>query len=447
MRTQEHVSQQSQSGHGIGQTATSSSELPDINAETYPYETVLHLLDQVAYFNMYSVANPALSNVGILAQGQPGHVIGIRVNEILHRFDVTVQPPTLEKGLRAVNVVGEPIAGFEHRWMMIPHDFRALPGHEPPPTRLDPSQSQRFTMLDAICRFGNGEDGFHGFGTGRTFPAVMNGKRQLLAAAVGTILEGFGNFHGLVGTYTYSGKISPDSGFIGNLFCRVMDPEGKLRTEKKLPALQPRPHPEPDITYIVFRGQKRDRTQKTRYSFGPDGQVNGLLLGPQIRLLQLDSAFTTQGNLGSVSSVGQVIGSLNGIILFNPLNPGAPGTVESPIPFSDYNDYTFFAQGGDVVGGFGFNGGAKYIADSYVPEGGEGRTFNLSLVGAPRQAALRFGGFGPIVNGSGMFTDIEGLLMHNSAVGIAPHALSTVFIARLCDPDGKYRVTSNEGWG
>ncbi len=163
MRTQEHVSQQSQSEHGIGQTATSSSELPDINAETYPYETVLHLLDQVAYFNMYSVANPALSNVGILAQGQPGHVIGIRVNEILHRFDVTVQPPTLEKGLRAVNVVGEPIAGFEHRWMMIPHDFRALPGHEPPPTRLDPSQSQRFTMLDAICRFGNGEDGLHGF--------------------------------------------------------------------------------------------------------------------------------------------------------------------------------------------------------------------------------------------------------------------------------------------
>jgi hypothetical protein len=45
-----------------------------------------------------------------------------------------------------------------------------------------------------------------------------------------------------------------------------------------------------------------------------------------------------------------------------------------------------------------------------------------------------------------MFTDIAGLLMHNSAVGIAPHALSTVFIARISDPDGKYRMAINEGW-
>jgi hypothetical protein len=120
--------------------------------------------------------------------------------------------------------------------------------------------------------------------------------------------------------------------------------------------------------------------------------------------------------------------------------------VDSPIPFTDYNDYTFFDQKGDVIGGFGFNGGAKFIAASYAPEGGEGRTFNMSLVGAQRQAALRFGGFGPIVNGTGMFTGIDGLLMHNSAVGIAPHALSTVFIARIYDPGGKYRVAINEGW-
>ncbi len=52
--------------------------------------------------------------------------------------------------------------------------------------------------------------------------------------------------------------------------------------------------------------------------------------------------------------------------------------------------------------------------------GGERGAFNLYLVGAPRQATLRFGGFGPIVNGDGMFTDIEGLLMHDSAVGITP---------------------------
>jgi hypothetical protein len=37
-------------------------------------------------------------------------VIGIKVSEILHRFDVIVQPPTSEAGLRVVDVVENPLA-------------------------------------------------------------------------------------------------------------------------------------------------------------------------------------------------------------------------------------------------------------------------------------------------------------------------------------------------
>jgi hypothetical protein len=34
---------------------------------------------------------------------------------------------------------------------------------------------------------------------------------------------------------------------------------------------------------------------------------------------------------------------------------------------------------------------------------------------------------------------MEGLMIDNSVVGVAPHALSTLYILRVNDPDGKYR--------
>ena len=98
----------------------------------------------------------------------------------------------------------------------------------------------------------------------------------------------------------------------------------------------------------------------------------------------------------------------------------------SPIPFQSYNEYTFSTPDGRTVG-------------TIVADGGEGRTFNLQLMGAPGQQALRFGGFGPIVKSSGLFEGMEGLMVDNSVVGVAPHALSTLYILRVNDPDGKYR--------
>ena len=56
--------------------------------------------------------------------------------------------------------------------------------------------------------------------------------------------------------------------------------------------------------------------------------------------------------------------------------------------------------------------------------------------------ALRFGGFGPIKKGTGWFQGIEGLMSDNSVVGIAPHALATLYVLRIHDPDGRYRTLS-----
>ena len=402
--------------------------LPDINAETYPFDVVLHLLDEAAYFNMYSISAGGQTSLG--REGFGG-VIGLRVRERLHRFSIVTEPPA-QNHVVSHNTIGEQLGHFEHRWLFAPDGFPALPTREPPETTLDPSRSQRFVMLDSVCMFENGRDGFRGFGTGRTYPTQVNGQSQLLAGAVGSILEGFGKFKGHEGTYTYCGTLSPQEGFRGSLLCRVVDPQGDLRTESSLPSIEAGPEPEPGITYLMFRGQKRDRNQKTEYNIGPDGQVAGLNVHQQLRHVVIDSAALGRGGPRSTISLGPTIGNMAANILFNLLNPGAPGTALSPIPFKSYNKYDFLDQHGRDIG----------VVEA---DGGEGRTFNLTLAGAPGQKALRFGGVGPIVKASGFFEGMQGLMADNSVVGVAPHALSTLYILRVNDPEGKYRGAFHRG--
>jgi hypothetical protein len=403
--------------------------LPDINAETYPFDTVQHLLDEAAYLNLFSVPDSRQTNPAIRDGSNEG-IIGLGIVEKLHRFEISLRPPSPETGVRASNTIGEMLGRFEHRWMIIPDEFDALPGREPPPTLFNSARSQRFVMLDSRCVFDNG-DGFRGFGTGTTYPASATGEHKLLAAAVGSILEGFGKFKGHEGTYTYCGSLSEFGGFTGSLLCRIMDAEGDLRTETSLPAFELWPNPEPDITYLMLRGQKQDKNQKTTYIFGPDGQVTGLNVNQQLRQVHIDTASRGRSGLRSVLDVGPVIGKMHADITFDFLHPGTPGTALSPIPFKSYNEYSLSDSNGRSVG-------------SIVADGKEGRTFALKLAGAPAQAALRFGGFGPIISATGHFQNVEGLMTDNSVVGISPHALATLYVLRLYDPKAKYRTPFRE---
>ena len=409
--------------------------LPDMNAETYPFEVVQHLLDEAAYFPMFSIPNCNRSPL-ILSPGSSNALIGMHIRERLHRFSIVLDPPG-RNAISIHNTVGEPLATFEHRWMFAPDGFGALPGVEPPPTVLDTSRSQRFVMLDSICKFDNRKDGFRGFGTGRTYPMTINGQPQLLAGAIGILMEGFGKFQGLQGIYTYCGSISPDSGFTGNLLCRVMDFHGVLRTHRSLPELRAIECPDPDTIYSLFRGQKKNKHEKTNYIFGPKGELEGFELHPQIRILNIDCALDDSGHLHSSCSIGPVIGTFGSYVFFNILNPGAPGTPTAPITFTDYDDNVFTDREGVEVGGFGFDGGAGSRFGHAAPFAGEGRTFTLSLPSAPGQQALRFGGYAPIVNDRGLFKGVQGLVSDNSVVGVAPHAIATAYVARMSDPHHK----------
>jgi len=387
-----------------------------------------HLLDQAAWFNMFSIPDAELSNAAIRVLDNSNRVIGITIRELLHRFEAITEDPTFEKGLTARNVVGETVGKFTQRWMVIPDDFEALPGREPPPTTLDPSRSQRFAMLDGVCKFGDGEDGFRGFGTGFTIPSTMQGRPQILAVAVGTILEGFGKLKNHEqAVYVYGGSITPDRGFTGSLLLRVMDPEGTIPTGYDLPPLEPRSDPERGITYIVIRGQAREE-QVVKPVIGPDGQFKGLQISQDLRLCYLDCTTKGRKGLESVARMGQVIGVIDTLVSVNPADPG--GTLLSPIPGRVTGDYVFYDAAGQTVG-------------SFKVDFTESRSFRIELAGAAGAQLLLVGNIGRIFGGNGPFEGIGGLATDNLLVSFVPHVSSGMYVLRIHDPVGKFRAAIN----
>jgi hypothetical protein len=405
------------------QTASAPS-LPDMNAETYPFEMVQYLLDQAAYFNLFSA--PDERSYEPLIKAGSG-ICGLKVNEKLCRFKVNLQSATSDGRLKCDNLIGETVGKCSQRWLLMPDDFVAMPEREPPPTLLDTSHSQRFVMLDGVYTFGTKGDGFCGFGTGCTYPFSINGNQQLFVAAVGSIMEGHGRFSGHEGTYTYSGLLDPKQGFIGNLLFRAIDLDGSLSVENELHEFEQTNLSGKGLTFILFRGQKKNRYQKTRYNFSPDGNLEGFIVEQELRRLDLDCSVLSRKGICANKSLGQVIGKMTSRVFLNLLNPGAPGTAQAPVAFTSYNEYAFFDDCGNEIG-------------SLAAKGGEGRSFNLRFNGFPEQQALRFGAFQTLVDGKGCFSGIQGLLTDNSVAGVAPHALSTLYVLCINDPDGRFRV-------
>jgi hypothetical protein len=385
-------------------------------------EAVQYWIDRAAHFNMFSTPNQPGSDPAILAPGDPHTVIGLRIDEVLHRFDVLTKPSTAQAPISARNIVGEPAGKFTHRWLVMPDGFVASPCQEPPPTVFDPSRSQRFVMLDRICTFGDGEDSFRGFGTGQTLPVVVNGQLQLLVTAIGTIIEGFGKFKDHEeGTYVYCGKLAPQCGFTGNVLLRVMDREEVLHTENALPNLQPQANPEPEITYILFRGQAVPADPVTP-KLGADGRPNGLIVEQGLRLLGVDCKAGGHSGLQSTARVGPLIGRITAYVAFDPSAPG--GSVSDPIPFTSYDEFVLFDDRGERIGTFTANSA-------------EGRVFKTQIAGQP---GIRFGGTGQILKGTGPFEGIRGLMTDNSVVVFTPHVSASLYMLRLHDPGGKFRA-------
>lgn len=422
------MSQQQARGSG----AAAAPALPDINSETYPFDLVQQALDQAAYVNLF--ARPAERSAIEPIRDRDGGVIGFHAREVLHRFRISLLTPSASGGLRATNVVGEPLGRSEHRWLVAPEGFEPGPGRVPPATRYEAQQSQ-LLVLDGRVELGDGRESFRGHGSGRTYPGLSGGSFTL--GAVCNIIEGTGRLRDLLGTYTWSASLSLQDGLSGNLLCRFVDPQGLLRTERSLPELRVHGASEAGVVYLPFRGQKT-RNQRTFYTFD-DGQVSGIRLDPQIRQVEVDAALDERGEIRSTISVGAVVGRMDAWIFLDLLSP-LPAAQDVPIPFRDYDEYYFLDTTGGQVASLGADGGGGRRIGRAASVPGEGISYSLRLPGLPGQSALRFGGFAPALRGTGRLAGAAGLMTHNSAVGLMPHVLSTVFILRLADPSGALRA-------
>jgi hypothetical protein len=208
---------------------------------------------------------------------------------------------------------------------------------------------------------------------------------------------------------------------------RVMDARGDFRTAGRAAGQDDGSSLEAGETYIVFRGEKTGPEQRTNFRRDPDGRVVGLAVSQRLRAIDLDAYLGPSSRLEGRVNLGPELGRMTADIKFELENQAGLLTPLTPAPFQSLNRYAFIDRNGRTVG-------------NLTADGREGRTFSLQFAAAPGQAALRFGGFGPIVAGSDGLEGTTGLMTDNSVVGLAPHALATAYVLRLDDPDGRFRA-------
>jgi hypothetical protein len=427
MMKNEASNQTGGSAAGVSQAAPS---LPDVNAETYPYEIVQHLLDQTADFNLFAVPVPHYAESAALLPDAPQDWFGLNggyglaLRSTLHRFDSQVQAPAPDCGVKTAQAVGEEEGTFNGRLFFGSGDFPWAVGKLPPPVMFDPWRAQRFAIQASEFSF-NHEDSFRGYGIGRTFPISVNGCPQLLIGGVGNLREGRGKFQGLEGTFIFTGTLTPELGFLGNITCRIVDPYSVLRKDREIAALTARRDPDPHATFLVLRGVKQDRNVKTIFGPPPGGGLVSLITPSQMRAAQYNFTAHGGGGLHTEMKVGTVVAKMEANVLFNLLAP--PGTAEAPVPFTTQELYTFIDNKGRTVG---------TLTAGVI----EGVSFALKFPAAPGQPGVRFAGFGPITGGTGPFAGAQGLLTVNSLIGIAPHVLSLMHMLHLVDTEGRFRA-------
>lgn len=377
------------------------------------------LLNEAAIFTIFNTANPALPNTPVPSPTDPTKLIGMDVNEDLHRFDINVPSPGLN-GFHATNRVGELVANIHIQWRVIPDDYVAFPNVQPPPTVLDPTRSQRFCMLGGQMTFKDPEGSYlHAFGTGRTFPVMVGNQPQLRIGAVVDILEGFGRLKGVAGTIVVNGYITPPYSLDLSIVIRLLDPGGRFRPHSSIPALKPIANPDPSTVFILLKGEP-DPDNPITFNPAPDGTFQGVNLKEVLRLIYVD--FDVARGMVTRYRLGPVVGRLSAVTHVNPfdgLNPSPITTTNGVLEFFDGAGNTFGTLQANIV---------------------EGRAFPAAVPGAI-SPFVRVGGFGPFISGSGQFDGVIGMMTVNSALSLDPPNVSMLYLLRISDPDRRFRKT------
>jgi len=411
----------------VAQSTSAASAPPaplDVNAETYPFDFVQYLLDQTANFSLFSVPERRHpEDLSLTSDRNDWFSInggyGLAISSELRRFDSFVATPSCDE-VTVSQGVGETVGSMKARWVFCAEGCNWTPGHLPTPAQYDPWIPQCFAMIEGGFRFGE-EDRFNGYGLGCTYPITAGGQPRLLAAVVGNVMSGEGKFRGREGSFVMTGTITPSLGFVGQVSLRIVDPEGAFRTERELPALTAITDPDPSSTFMVLRGDKKDKTVRTEFGPPPGGGLVSLVTPSQFRAAQFNVARRGGGGVRTETQVGPVVARMDATVFFN--LGATPGTAAAPVPFSTEELYTFVDSRGRE-------------AATLTARVEHGISFDLKFPAAPGQPGVRFAGFGPITGGTGPLEGAQGILTVNSLIGIAPHALTLMHVLHLVDAGG-----------
>jgi hypothetical protein len=403
-----------------------AASLPDVNAETYPYDMVQTMLDQTANFSMFAVPVAGYEDKASLEPANPSDWFGLNggygldLLSDLHRFEATTQ--VRSGGLKVSQAVGQVTGRFHALCLFSPNDSPWSIQQNPPLRIFDPWRSQRFAIQECSLTFGD-KHNCQCYGVGRTFPIMVNGRHVLLAAGVANVMNGTGRFAGREGTLIFTGTITPEFGFKGNINLRVRDSEETIVSENGLPPLEAIQDPDRQNTFVELRLLKKNKNVKTTFGPPPGGSLVSLVTPSEMRSVRYSYIGGARGPRTHME-VGEVLGPMSATVFFDLGAP--PGTALAPVPFTTEELYTFNTASGETIG---------TISCRVV----EGISFGLKFPQAPGQPGVRFAGFGPITGGTGAFTGVRGILTVNSLIGIAPHTLSLMHCLHLVDPDRRYR--------
>ena len=387
---------------------------------------VTRLLKAAAYFPVFNRHDPSVPSqtVPLLPFGLLSRQLftAVDLNEELRGFEVVSQAGA--DGLSARNRVGhQGVASFSFRWTPIPEDYIPSPGVSPPPTLLNPFQSQRFAMLNGQLGFDDRRvSGLQTFGTGRTFP-IAGSLGSLNIGAVVDVLQGSGALHGLSGealpgaTLVINGFVTPPNDLVLNLVVRVVDPDGRLEAAAPVPPMAPAsPAPAGTGTYLYFLGEP-DPRRPIRRLHSPDGSQIGVQVFENLRLVQIGFDSDT---LQSSTREGPIVGTASANL------------------YCGFQSRFKVTPAQSMGGVFTFRDLQGRSLGSVFANMVEGRAFRTFLRGAP-YPVFRMGGFGPLRGGTGTLAGVQGLMSVNGMVSAFPPSVSNLYVLRFEDPDGRFQ--------
>jgi hypothetical protein len=415
--------------------ATSSSQQPSPPAGLKYYQSAVEeLLLSSLYLDTFVTSRRGTRNVALPLPGSanPADLTGLQI--FGQAQPLSIKTTIVNGAVRGAATLGSTRAGMSLRWVLAPDDEFALPYEQPLPTLFDARSSQRFNMMDAEFRLDeDGKNAFHGFGAGRTYPAVIAGEDQVWLGACGKIMHGTGVFENVQGSFVLNGRITPPDGLACEMLIRVLasasgQPAGGPPGLKGVSAASlGATIPLAGATYLTFLGAP-DPNAPLQQHTQPDGTVIGAAVTELLRPVRVEHSLGNDGKSLRAHYVYEdwIAGRLTTQIHFtlNPSDPPPPDNALSPLPwYTEDTTITFFDPKGKEIGAIAAN-----IA--------EGRGFSTHFAGFPGPI-LNLVGFGPFAGGTGSFAGAQGMLSVNAGVSVDPATLSNLYVLRLAQARGR----------